>query len=150
MDPLIPGLALSVGLLLAAAKAHGRQVRLERELEGHHEVVFGGDNPAFVVGLWRRDRVRYWTVAPLAALLFGALAWWLRPGWGWALVAVLLWAPVAGFATAGLLSLAALQGRMREKSPPAGWRRDAARGSLLWWGLAAALAAGVALVARLA
>ena len=146
MDPLLPALGLSLVLLLVGAKAHGRQVRLERELEGHREVVFGGENPPFVVALWRRDRVRFWTVVPLAALAFGVLAWTLRAGWGWTLVAVLLWAPIMGFTTAGLRSLHGLRARLKEKEASAEWRRDAARGSVLWWGAVGGLLLAVALV----
>lgn len=110
MLPFALAAAASLALLLVAAKAHGRQVRLEREREGHHEVVFGGENAPFVVALWRRDRIRFWSVAIVAALAAGGLCAWLRPGLGWTLLAVLLWAPVAGFAAAGLASLRRLLG----------------------------------------
>jgi len=57
---------LSVAVFLLAAKAHGRQIRLERELEGYHEVVFDGTNPPFVETLWREDRAVYWMLFPIA------------------------------------------------------------------------------------
>jgi len=41
-------LAASFVLFFVAAKFHGRQVRLERELAGHNQVTFGGKNPPFV------------------------------------------------------------------------------------------------------
>lgn len=120
------GALLGVGALLVAAKAHGRQVRLEREAAGYREVVFGGENPAFVEALWRRDRRRFWGTLPFAALALGALAWSAR-GWPLALVAALLWAPIVSFHVAGLLGFASQKGR----------------GGVGWW--AAALgAAGVA------
>src|SRR2546426_10713554 len=52
----------SVAAFLAAAKSHGRQLRLEREVAGYWEVRFGGTNPPFVAALWRRDRVRFWAI----------------------------------------------------------------------------------------
>ncbi len=36
-----------VAVFLLAAKAHGYQLRLERQLMGYPEVVFGGSNPAW-------------------------------------------------------------------------------------------------------
>jgi hypothetical protein len=151
-------LLLSLALLLAAAKAHGRQVRLERELEGHREVVFGGDNPPFVEALWRRDRRRFWTVVPLAALAMGAWLWlgdagraplpglFARdPTFGLSLAALVLWPLTAGFLVAGVRSAAHLRARLRERpdADPA-WRREAWRGSVRWWSLVAALALAVA------
>lgn len=128
----------SVALVLASAKAHGRQIRLEREREGYHSVVFGGDNPPFVEALWRADRVRFWTFTPPAALALGAWAWIAR-GEPAAVGVALLLAPAAGFAFAGLLSLR----RLWRRGPPRAW----ARASAAWWSLAAALAAlAVALV----
>ena len=49
--------AASLAAFLTAAKSHGRQVRLERELAGVWEVVFGGSNPPAVVAIWRTDRI---------------------------------------------------------------------------------------------
>jgi len=118
------GALLGVPALLAAAKAHGRQVRLEREAAGYHEVRFGGENPPFVEALWRRDRVRFWGFVPVAAAALGGGAWLLTRSWALALVAALLWAPVLGFGFAGLRSYAAQRGR----------------GGVGWWLLAAALA----------
>ena len=99
------GALVGIPALLAAAKAHGRQVRLEREAQGYHHVEFGGSNPQFVEALWRRDRIRFWSVVPPLALALGALAWYAR-GWPLALVAALLWAPIVGFFVAGLRSYA--------------------------------------------
>lgn len=154
---LLASLALSLLLLLAAAKAHGRQVRLERELEGHHEVVFGGDNPPYVVALWRRDRIRVWGAALLAALLLVALlvlgdagrlpyprVFAEDPTFGASLLLVPLWSLTAGFVVSGAWSLHSLARRMEEKGAAPAWRAQARRGSLLWWGIVAALAAAVA------
>lgn len=122
------GALVGVPALLLAAKAHGRQVRLEREAAGFHEVVFGGDNPDFVETLWRRDRLRFWPFVAIAALPLAGLGWWIG-GPALALVAGLLWAPIAGFHFAGLLGLAQQRGR----------------GGVTWW--AAAIALAVASVA---
>ena len=51
--------ALSLASFLAAAKTHGRQLRLERELAGYLHVTFGGKNPAWVEGLWQRERMYF-------------------------------------------------------------------------------------------
>ena len=120
------GALVGVPALLAAAKAHGRQVRLEREAAGYHSVEFGGSNPEFVEKLWRRDRIRFWTFVPVAAIALGGAAWLVSQMWATALVAALLWAPIAGFFYAGLRSYAAQRGR----------------GGLAWWIGASALAIG--------
>lgn len=109
--PVWLGALLGVPALLAAAKAHGRQVRLEREAAGYHSVVFGGENPEFVERLWRRDRLRFWTFVPLAAILFGSVAWTFSSAWGLAALAALLWAPIAGFFFAGLWTYGAQGGQ---------------------------------------
>lgn len=86
-------------------------MRIEREAAGDPSVQFGGTNPEFVERLWRRDRVRFWSFAPIAAVLPGA-AWFLATrSWTVALVAALLWAPIAGFFYAGLRILVAQRGR---------------------------------------
>lgn len=115
---------------MAAAKAHGRQVRLEREAAGYHSVQFGGTNAEFVERLWRRDRVRFWSFVLPAALALGGAAWLAWREWPLALLASLLWAPTLGFFFAGLWSYASQGGH----------------GGVGWWLLASALAiASVAL-----
>lgn len=128
--PLWLGVLVGVLALVAAAKAHGRQVRLEREAAGIHSVVFGGENPPFVERLWRRDRIRFWGFVPFASLALGGAVWLASGRWPLALVSALLWAPTLGFFFAGLWSLWSQRGR-------GGWA---------WWALATALlAAAVAL-----
>ena len=124
--------ALGVPLLLAAAKLHGRQLRLEREQEGYHEVEFGGTNPPWVEALWRRDRIRFWVMVPIFALLGAVISW---PDLGRALVAALLWAPSLAFVALGIVSGA------RARWPHA-------KGSLAWGALVAALALTTALAVR--
>lgn len=142
MGLLLPTIAAGLATMILAAKAHGRQVRLEREREGHRTVVFGGDNPPFVEALWRRDRIAVW--ASVAAALV-VLAVWLVLGdkrivwlpsvfatdmsFGGSLLLVPLWAMTAGFVVAGLLS----RRRLR--------RRGAGRDAVGWW--VAVAAAGV-------
>ena len=155
--------SLSLGLFLASAKAHGRQLRLEREKAGYFEVAFGGKNPAFVEGLWRQERLLFWSLAgaiaafavayAVAARRFGWPApfcardglapWWLLPLW------TVVWPMSLAFAFTGALSLWRL--RMALASSPAadpGWLAAARLGSLGWWALVLALAAGVIAVAR--
>ena len=117
---------LTAPLFLVAAKAHGRQVRLEREGAGYHDVTFGGDNAPFVEALWRRDRVAFWTIAPLAALALGAILW-ARGAGAWTLLA-LPWGMVAAFLALGAASAV----RMRDAKA---W---------LWAGAALAVATGLA------
>lgn len=145
--PVLGVLLLSVGTMLLAAKAHGRQVRLEREQMGIHHVEFGGTNPPEVEALWRRDRRRFW---PTTALAFFALAAWAYaadvgfpapalwrsdPTFGLSLLVLPLWAMTVGFVATGLRSLAAL-------------RDDAGRrSSYAWWGGVAAACVAVAVLA---
>jgi hypothetical protein len=77
---LIATVVLSLAAFLTAAKAHGREVRLEREAKGHHEVVFGGTNHPDVEAIWQRDRWVYWPSAALG-LVLGVASFTLRgPG----------------------------------------------------------------------
>lgn len=148
-DPWGPWLSLAAALpvLLLAAKAHGRQVRLEREAQGFFEVRFGAENPPAVEAVWARDRRTFWPVFALAlgALLaarFGAGGPWPLP-WGapapeWldALFAA-AWALVAAFLVAGLASLARLLGTLAGAAgTDAAWRAEALQGSAFWWALA--------------
>jgi len=64
-------LALGLATFLAAAKTHGRQLRLERELAGYWSVTFGGQNPPFVETLWRRERPIFWGLAAFLGMATG-------------------------------------------------------------------------------
>ena len=149
--------AASVLLFLAAAKSHGWQVRLERELAGYPTVTFGGVNPPFVESLWRRDRVRFWSIVLSGAVLAIAAAFAARRS-GWAVppfrnvassiaVIVLLWLPVVAFATLGALSAARLAAATPPPALAPDWLGRALWGSAGWWGLVLALAGAVALLA---
>lgn len=150
-------LGASVVSFLLAAKAHGRQLRLERELQGYHHVVFGGANPPFVEALWRADRVRYWSIAVAVALaVLGLFALVRTQGWRWPFLGggggsvawLVVWGSlVAAFLTSGLWSLARFVHAVSEKAEgtvDAAWVRDCLRGSAGWF-TAASLAAALIL-----
>lgn len=145
----------SLGLFLASAKAHGRQLRLEREKAGYFEVAFGGKNPAFVEGLWRQERLLFWSLAgalcafalayavaarrygwriPFCPAEGGSPPWWLLPLWG------AIWPLCLAFIATGALSAWRL--RMALASDPSAdphWLAAARLGSLGWWALVALL-----------
>ncbi len=133
---------LTVLLILAAAKAHGRQVRLARERLGITSVDFRADNGPVVEAIWRHDRLRFWvSFAAVAAL--GAVGSLVEPVSDWppvgSIVAWLAWAFAAGFVAAGLTSWL---GQLRpEPGDDPAWRRRAVWGSAGWWLLVAAAAA---------
>ncbi len=160
-------LGLGVVLLLLAAKVHGRQIRLERELEGYMEIGFMKENPPWVESLWRKDRRQYWaTFSAAAAVLAASVLLTGSPGLsakfgtdpmgnpaaGAVAVAITLWAPSAAFIGNGMTSVGRLLRRLREPRPD-GRRRDevraargpwlkaAIRGTLGYWGLVAAFTA---------
>src|SRR4051812_45278726 len=92
---------LSVALFVVAAKAHGRELRLEREAAGFHHVVFGGENPAFVQALWRRERVYFWGLTALLEIgVVVALASSGAPR-GFIAPVALTWVPALSFAVLG-------------------------------------------------
>lgn len=137
----------TVALVLLAAKAHGRQIRLEREQQGYFRVDFRSQNPAAVEAIWRRDRRVFWpTFAVFAGLavayfLFLLIVWRIERE-SWFLILVwLAWAFAASFAVAGLVSWFRMANREQGPLP---WRRRAMAGSAGWW---LAVAAAAALVA---
>ena len=141
--PLWAAVLSSTALVLVAAKAHGRQVRLEREQKGVFRVDFRSrsGNPAAVEAIWRRDRLAFWPAfAGFAVLAEGATLARGVPAWHLAFAAA--WAFAAAFIVAGLASWVRLAGR---KEGPLPWRRRAQLGSAGWWTGVAAAAALVAL-----
>jgi hypothetical protein len=148
-------LVLSGVTFLVAAKAHGRQVRLERERAGHTRVVFGGDNPPFVEALWKRDRIRYWAAAAIAfavaavLVLVASSSGLPRPLGGGALGAAwtMLFLPlVTGFVVCGTASLA---GFLTTRAVDPRFTTEALPGSAAWWSIVlTALATTVALAFR--
>ena len=156
---------LSVAVFLLAAKSHGRQLRLERELEGYHEVVFGGTNPRFVEALWQEDRAVYWMLFPIAAgvpgltFMAASVLGWLRsltyPAILLILLGILLWAFIVSFFGCGMLSIRRFaralrdgsvggetrESRARRERPD--WLAQARRGTAAFWVTTVALALAV-------
>ncbi len=153
-------LGASVVAFILAAKAHGRQIRLERELEGHHHVVFGtGTNPPYVEALWRADRVLYWSiVAGVAVTILGLYALSRAQGWRWpflhggggSVAWLVVWgSTVTAFLTCGFWSLVRFRGAVSAKlagTVDAEWVSESLQGSA-WWFTAAVLATGLVLFA---
>lgn len=140
MDALqLAGQAVAaIALVLAAAKAHGRQLRLEREQAGHAEADFRGPNDPWVEALWRTDRIGFWTLC--LALGAAGLFWSLAAGgpggsafWGRFPLSV-AWAFSGAFFVMGVQSL----WRLADKDAK-GWQSQAIGTSFLWWTLVALL-----------
>ena len=134
-------LAGSIAAYLLAAKVHGHQLRLERELAGYFEVTFGGSNPPFVESLWARERMIYWALTGSLALVGAAYSFaasrlgWPLPlerSWMGILLLVTLWPMIGAFLASGLASAT----RSGSITPAA-----------LWWLLSVTTAGGVAVVA---
>jgi hypothetical protein len=150
-------LGIGIGTFLAAAKAHGRQLRLERELAGYFEVVFSGRNPDFVENLWRRERWAFWSIAATVAAITLTLRV-LGPKRGWALPferaareasisgILLLHAVVpmvVAFTATGLSSFVRY---LIANDPPA--EAAAVWGSAGWWLLTLAMVAAASVLSR--
>jgi hypothetical protein len=132
-------LLLGLAGFIAAAKGHGRQVRLEREAHGVHHVVFGGTNPPLVEELWRGDRVRFWIVAPIVAVLSAAGV--LFVGGGGSAALSILWAPVLAFAFCAIASALRLRAHDLDAFSAS------LPGALGWFALALALSSTSAWIA---
>jgi len=128
----------SVGLFLLSAKAHGRELRLEREAAGVAHVVFGGQNPPFVEALWRAERLRFWISTPLLAAALAGLLLARGAGGGRAALAALAWAPSVTFSVLGVMSFVRAGGLARGE----------AIGSAGWWSLVLVAAAATAALGR--
>jgi len=159
-------IVLGVGALtfLTAAKTHGRQVRLERELAGYWHVTFGERNPEFVEALWRLDRIVVWSVAAVALLATIAirakaseLGIRLRlddakgASIAGGVVLHLLMPLIAAFEAEGVasavrLARAVVAGAPPDAARPATWMSDALWGSAGWWALATATTAALVFV----
>lgn len=144
--PLWAAVLSSVALLLVAAKAHGRQVRLEREQKGVFHVDFRRSNPAAVEAIWRRDRLTFWPALAAFALAGAAAAFALAGNpseAAWPVTLALGWAFAGAFTAAGLASWVRLSLR---KEGPLPWRKRAQQGSVAWW-LGVAVAGAAVLLA---
>ncbi len=156
-------LGLGVILLYLTAKAHGRQIRLEREFEGYMEVDFMKENPPWVEALWRKDRRRFWPTFAVATVVLSATGLLVLPGrfgtepfgnpfLGAVLLTGFLWPIVIAFTSNGIQSALRLRTTLsretsighqrasvhRKEGP---WARSALRGTLEYWGSVIGLAA---------
>lgn len=143
-------LVLGIAAFIAAAKSHGRQLRLERQLAGYINVTFGGENPPFVEALWRRDRYRYWAV--VVALLVAGLV--LKPLGQTSLTDGILFygvLPMSGaFISLGLASLVrwGVEAKAHAQPLPSSTELAAAAwGSAGWFALAISLVTTLAFLA---
>jgi len=170
----VPGLfwievGLGLVLLFLSAKAHGRQIRLERELEGYMEVDFMGENPTWVEALWRKDRRRFWGTLPIVAVVLAVVGFVVlppqfgteplgNPAFGAVILAGSLWPFAVAFISNGIQSVVRLRTALWQASAdgshrahplgePGPWLRSALRGTLLYWGTVGVLWAIAILVA---
>ena len=153
-------LALGAIAFLIAAKTHGRQLRLERELAGHWHVTFGRSNGAWIDALWRRERIIFWSAVValfVCASVFRALAsrfgWQLpladgdgRASWSGAILLYVLVPFTGAFIVSGALSLARFTradhtARIGDTARSATWLASASWGSVAWWVATLALVA---------
>jgi hypothetical protein len=128
--------AASLATFILAAKAHGRELRLEREVVGIFKVVFGGANPPFVDALWAAERLRFWIATPALALVLAVALVIAGASRSTIAFASLLWAPAVVFMVLGVSSIVRAGGLSRGELC----------GSLGWWSL---VVGGFALAALL-
>jgi len=140
-------LGLAVTTFLVAAKAHGRQLRLERELAGFFNVTFRARNPDWVEAFWSRERLFFWILAAvLFAITIGIRTLasrfdvpfaevWLAasPSWAGALVLHVILPLVGAFMGTGLVSFA--RAALSSRAFEANQVNTVLWGSLFWWGL---------------
>jgi hypothetical protein len=128
----------SAALFLLAAKAHGRELRIEREVAGFAHVVFGApDNPPFVEALWHRERLYFWALTAGLGLAAGVKLVKMDAPLGLTALVLLTWVPAVSFFGLGLASLARK-----------GLTAEGAGGSAAWWSLVLVAFTASALVAR--
>ena len=146
----------SIALFFASAKAHGRQLRLEREFEGHYSVQFGGKNHPWVDALWRAERYRFWSLLAACEIVF--LFFSLKHPFSWKLLPIGVgWIPSFAFSITGGLSLLrltkAIIARTRSSTSHINLRPDwavsAVITSSLWWILVLALVLAVSVLSKL-
>jgi urea transporter len=149
--------AASVIAFLMATKAHGRQLRLERQLAGYWDVTFGAQNPPFVEALWWRERIVVWSIAiALAVMAMGYVYVARQRGWplplaetGWlAVLWTVLAAPaVLAFTVSGFASAARFASQLSRMASSPEWVPRAVAGSVAWWVATVGIAAAVAVLA---
>jgi hypothetical protein len=135
---------LLVLAFLSAAKSHGRQHRLERQLEGHWKVSFTSENHPWVERFWFRQRIVYWSIATITAIVLlkqflfrrNSKLHWIVSG-----VLTIGISMIVAFVVTGLLSWARL-GLKLLKNPALAtpeWLENLHLISLSWWLLTALL-----------
>jgi hypothetical protein len=151
----------SIALLILAAKSHGRQLRLERELEGHTQVSFVAPNHPWVEALWTKDRERFTRAYPTLILLFAAYAFAAYrmamplpfPGGApaaraWSLLVLgLPWGVILALTGLGMLSLKRFTTAIAQASVPPSSTAGALWASASFWVLTLAVAIGIGLLA---
>ena len=135
---------LLVLAFLSAAKSHGRQHRLERELEGHWKVSFTSENHPWVERFWFRQRIVYWSIATITAIVLlkqflfskNSKLHWIVSG-----VITIGISMIVAFVVTGLLSWARLSLKLLRNPALASseWLENLQLISLGWWLLTALL-----------
>jgi hypothetical protein len=132
-------MAFNVALLLAAAKAHGRQMRMERLAQGHAIAGFQrGVNPPWVEARWAWERRWFWGLYPVMLIALSAGIGLT----GWAP----LWAFILDLSLMGAVAWARLERDMRARRPAVeallggAWIARVRLESALWWVLVLGLA----------
>lgn len=126
----------SIVLFLAAAKAHGRELRLEREAAGVSHVDFGRRNPPVVEAIWRAERIRFWIATPIFALAFVVACWRLGASHAISALAIVAWSPSCAFVVLGFASARRVGGM--------------SAAGVGWWAIVAVAVIAVALCAGFA
>ena len=145
---------LLILLFLSAAKSHGRQHRLERELAGYWNVSFKSENDPWVERFWLRQRVLYWSLASFVSLFIFLRLKKKKANLNWkkwivfAVPSVIL-SMIAAFTVTGLLSMMRLFWNLAQNEPPPGseWVTNAVFGSIAWW-LTTAVLSSLLLITR--
>ena len=138
---------LLVVAFLISAKTHGRQHRLERELEGHWSVSFSTRNHPWVESFWFRQRVIYWVIVAVTATVL------ITKKWGkiyFRIPVSFAGSMIIAFILTGLMSTLRLAIKLTESAsiPGGEWLHNAIWGSAVYWLLTVVSAVATLVVAR--
>jgi hypothetical protein len=128
---------VSAVLFLVAAKAHGRELRLEREAHGIELASFRSASPA-VQALWSAERARFWSFFVPLAIGLVALSFRLDLGHVNGALSALAWAGAGAYLASGVWAI----GRRAVLGGASAWE-----GSLGWWMAVGTMTAVVTVVA---
>ena len=136
---------LLVLAFLSAAKSHGRQHRLERELEGHWQVSFTSENHPWVERFWFQQRIVYWSMATITAIVLVKQFLFRKNGklhWIVSSLFTIGISMIVAFVVTGLLSWARLTFKLFRNPTLASpeWFENMHLISLGWWLLTSLLA----------